>query len=115
MSFIQIGIVLLCVAMISSGQILFKMAAVSINENLSTGFMSILNQHLIAGLFIYVLATALWIYLLRSVALSVAYPFMALSFLIVPVVSYYFFNEPLSLKVIIGGALVIVGVCIIAR
>jgi multidrug transporter EmrE-like cation transporter len=52
---------------------------------------------------------------LREVPLSRAYPITALGMLLVPAIGLFMFKEPFSWSLVGGGALLIAGVCIIAR
>ncbi len=107
-------LILACVLGISAGQILFKLASSSIPVNLDTtawlNFAA--NKYFLAALVIYGAATILWILALKRVDLFVAYPFMALAFVIVPCASYYFLGEPLTSRTFIGAALIISGLII---
>ena len=110
--------VLLCVLAISIGQILFKLAATSSEPAGSVfGFAlnAMRNPYLLCGLALYGVATIAWVWLLRSIPLDVAYPFMSLAFILVPVLSYLVFKESLKLTHAIGGGLIIVGVTIVSR
>jgi drug/metabolite transporter (DMT)-like permease len=101
----------LCVLMISSGQVLFKSAALQTAS--ATGVIERwLNTPLIIALVIYGVATLLWIWVLRHTSLSLAYPMFALAFLIVPLLAHFFLQEPVSIKTFIGGALIIAGVLV---
>jgi drug/metabolite transporter (DMT)-like permease len=107
-------LLLLTVAGISSGQILFKRGAIG----LSKGYKSwdlLLSAPIITGLFVYAASTLVWIYLLREVALSKAYPFFALSFVIVPLLSRIFFNEHLDKSYLAGITLIVAGVILTTR
>lgn len=118
MSITNILLTLLCVFGISSGQVLFKIAARSASAStdvISMGRDLVFNPFLIGGLVVYLATTFLWIWLLRSVPLSVAYPFMALAFLFVPVMGAAFLGEPLSIRNALGAALIILGIWVIAR
>jgi drug/metabolite transporter (DMT)-like permease len=72
------------------------------------------NPFLILALFIYGLGTIVWIYLLKSVPLSFAYPFMALTFVLVPLLAWYFLGEPLTMRKGLGTLLVMAGLVVIA-
>lgn len=61
---------------------------------------------------LYLAATFAWIWLLRTAPLSRAYPYMALSFVLVPLMSAFFFRESLSAQYVIGIALVIAGIVV---
>jgi|SRR6266850_2659727 len=110
--------VLLCVLAISIGQILFKLTASS-SEPAGSAFGFALNAmrnpYLLCGLALYGVATIAWVWLLRSIPLNVAYPFMSLAFILVPVLSYLVFKEPLKLTHVIGGGFIMLGVTIVAR
>lgn len=100
---------LLCVAGIACGQVLFKKGAQSLGAD--AGVIGLLiSPWIVVALIIYGAATLLWIHVLRETALSVAYPLFALTFIIVPLLSSIFLNEPLQSKTIVGGVLVVAGV-----
>ena len=104
---------MLCVLFIAFGQVLFKMAAIrSQVDSDASALERWFNLPLLFALIIYGVATLLWIWILRSVALNIAYPLFALAFLIVPLLAYFFLNEPLSVRQLIGGAIVVIGVAI---
>ena len=109
MSTIIIALTLVCVAGIAAGQILFKKAAMHLPANPQLVDW-LLNGWLIAALILYGVTTLLWIWVLRHAPLHLAYPFMALAFIIVPLLSHYFLGEPINIKTFIGGALIVIGV-----
>ena len=61
---------------------------------------------------VYAVSTGLWVWLLRYMDISKAYPFMALGFVIVPLLSVWLFNEKLSLPYMVGVSLIIAGVAL---
>ena len=67
------------------------------------------------AMFIYGVATLLWISLLRYVPLNKAYVFMALSFVLVPIASYFVFREHITVGYWIGVALIVSGVIVAAK
>jgi drug/metabolite transporter (DMT)-like permease len=109
MSIPQLLLTLICVSAICMGQILFKRAALEIEQLDSWLHFRVL---LIMGtaFAVYGGATLMWIHLLRNIALTVAYPLMALSFVAVPILSWWFFNEQLKLTTLLGGIFIAVGV-----
>ena len=58
-------------------------------------------------------ATISWIFTLTRFNLSSAYPYMALNFLFVIILSSLFFGESLSTRNIIAGILIIIGVALL--
>lgn len=106
-------LVILVVLAIALGQILFKFVALRLPQGTElTGFLA--DQAAVvalgAALAIYAGATILWIYILRSLPLSSAYPFVGLTFFIVPVAAAALFGEKLSVYNILGGALIVAGI-----
>ena len=93
------------------GQILFKMAATSSRE---AGLLSALNFYLAVALALYGTATLVWVWQLQTVPLSYAYPFMAATFVFVPLASRLILNEHLTPGSLIGGIVIVIGVLISA-
>jgi drug/metabolite transporter (DMT)-like permease len=56
------------------------------------------------------LATGLWVALLREVPLSVAYPFVALAFFLVPLMGHWVLGEALRWQTLAGAAVIVAGV-----
>jgi len=108
---------LTCVISISIGQILFKLASRKIVFKNYSQFLYDLtqNNYLIIGLVLYALTTMLWVGLLRIVDLRYAYPIMALAFVIVPVLAKYFLGEELKFSSVLGGLIIVAGVCVSVR
>ena len=109
MSFNQIMLILLTVMLLSVGQVLFKLAAMDMKN---IDISSLLQPKLILALCVYGIATVLWIAVLRHTPLRIAYPFVGLAFLIVPVLSWFWMDEQISLNTIVGGAVILIGVWI---
>lgn len=109
----QTTLALFCVLLIAVGQLLFKLVGKVSVETQVTG----LRTMAIGGcaLFLYGVATILWIYLLRSAELSKAYPWMALSYVLVAGGSVVFFRESISWTYAAGLLLIIAGVLVISR
>jgi drug/metabolite transporter (DMT)-like permease len=102
-----------CVLLMAAGQLLFKTAANAVNA--AGTFMDMTVAMAAAGaVAIYALASGLWIVLLQSTPLSRAYPYMALSFVLVAAGSWLFFRESISLGQIAGLALIVGGLLVTA-
>lgn len=103
-----------CVFIIAAGQLLFKKAGMEIQ---AVGSWASMRVMLVVGaaLFIYGLATLLWISLLRYVPLNKAYVFMALSFVLVPIASTFIFREQVTLGYWAGVALIVSGVIVASK
>jgi drug/metabolite transporter (DMT)-like permease len=100
-----------CVLIICIGQILFKYAANLIQNN--GGVIGVKTLAVVSGaLVIYGGATLLWIYILRFVPVTKAYPLLAMSYVIVPVMGILFLGESISVSYLIGTAFILVGILI---
>ncbi len=97
------------VAMLSLGQIGFKTLGMRINS--SSDLLSPNNIFiLLFVLSIYGIATILWIYVLSYASLSHAFMFYALTFVFIPVLANFLFNEKIGPWQILGAGLIILGV-----
>ncbi len=110
-----LGLTLVCVAMIASGQVLFKLAADESKRAGDNWLAGWFTWSFVGALVIYGVATLLWVWVLRHVPLNIAYPLFALAFLIVPVLAHFFLNEPFSIRHLIGGGLILAGVAIASQ
>lgn len=110
MTLFQLGLTLATVIALSAGQILFKIAAESLTFSLAHIWQAATNIKLIVALCVYFVATVMWLYVLKTTPLRVAYPFIALAFAIVPILSNLFLNEPVHWNTFLGALLIGVGV-----
>ena len=107
-------IIVAIVITIAVGQVLFKYAANGIKSAEYFWQVSVLAP-LFTAFAIYGLATLAWVWVLQSVELSRAYPFMALAFLLVPAASYFVFGERLDARYAVGILLISGGVALVGR
>lgn len=63
----------------------------------------------------YVIATVVWLIVLRSTPLSKAFPALGLTFACVPLSSHYFLKEKIILRQWLGIAVIIAGVCLVVQ
>ncbi|MEM8833629.1 MAG: SMR family transporter [Pseudomonadota bacterium] len=66
-----------------------------------------------AATIVYTCTTILWMNALQNIPLSIAYPFIALGFIFVPLAAMFLFNEPLGLKYVIGVLLILIALRLI--
>lgn len=102
------------VLVISTGQVLFKLASGLIDFRHPLASPKGLGV-LFAALTIYGAATLLWIAVLRQAPLSRVYPIMAFSFVVVPLASIFLLKEQINLSYWGGVALIVAGVALIGR
>ena len=105
---------LLCVCGIALGQLLFKYTADS--QTLSGSYLHPRTfLLLLSALLLYGVTTFGWIWTLQQGPLSRLYPWMALAFVIVPLLSAVLLGERLQLTYWLGVMMIVAGVCIAVR
>lgn len=92
------------------GQLLLKAGAVGPGDVL----IQLLRRATIAGLGCYGVATMFYIVALRDIPVSVAFPTVASQYVIVAAVGWFVYGEPSGVQQILGLALIVVGVLLIA-
>ncbi|NSX56573.1 transporter [Parasulfitobacter algicola] len=99
---------------IAVGQVLFKMASSNLGAVSLNSFLRLLIDPIfIVAIVLYGSATVIWVFVLKSVPLSLAYMFMALTYCIVPVLAYYFFDEAIGWQYFVGTLFILAGLAII--
>jgi len=112
----QIGSILFVVSSIVAGQLLFKVSAqhLVVEKGLTSFLLSLLTWQFCLALLFYASGTLLWVILLKHVPLSLAYPFVALSFVLLPAISYFLFGESLSLRYFVGLGFFMTGLYLVS-
>ena len=105
---------LFCVCGIAIGQILFKCTAESLRNSESLFSVTTLTW-LFLALIVYSITTLGWIYTLQHGNLSNIYPWMALAFILVPLMSVFILGERLNFSYWIGVVMIVAGVVISIR
>lgn len=103
----------------ASGQLMFKAAARGLPAFADLGLWRLLvtmftTPMILAGFACFFASSILWIIALRSVPLSVAYPMVALSYIIIFIGSHFLFAEPLGWRLWTGALLIVCGIVLIA-
>ena len=109
----------LCVAnmlLLVVGQVLFKLGATGHSlKNMKDIVLLLFTPFIFSALVLYALTTCLWIYILNKADLSLAYPYQALAFPIVTVISILLFHECVPGYRWIGLFLICAGVWVATR
>jgi multidrug transporter EmrE-like cation transporter len=114
-------LILLSVAAGVAGQTVIKMGvsqpgASEAAGNLVTLVLMIVRSPLVLlGLFLYGLGALAWIAVLARLDLSMAYPFLALNFVLVTLVSRLFLEEPVPAMRWAGILVICGGILLVAR
>ena len=101
-----------CVLAIALGQVLFKKLAILFSLTKTVWSLPFVGIGM-AAILIYLGASIGWIWLLQYEPLSRVYPYLALSFVIVPVASAFVFGDVLNLQYFVGVVLIVAGMLLI--
>jgi len=121
MSMTSFGLILLSVLLSAGSQILLKqgMSTAAVQTALATGgpWASVLavaaTPAVIAGLACFGLSAISWLLVLSRIALSQAYPFVALGTVLTVAAAYFLLGEQVSLLRMAGVAAIVGGVVIV--
>lgn len=95
---------------VAGGQILFKLAAARLETVDPAGYLRLAFEPImIAALVLYGLGTLIWVSALKFVPLTIAYPFMALTFCAVPAFSALWLGETVDLRYALGVVTILTG------
>jgi drug/metabolite transporter (DMT)-like permease len=103
-----------CVCVISTGQLLFKLASAHIDFRRPLAEPRGLAI-LAVALALYGAATLVWVAVLRNAPLSRIYPIMALSFVLTPLGGMIVLKEPIGHGYWAGVGLILAGLVVISR
>ncbi|EOX4148619.1 hypothetical protein HQ399_08335 [Aeromonas jandaei] len=104
------------------GQILFKLSsesqakvwASSIEYSYLGKFFSLISDgYFVSAIALYFLLSGFWVWILSFTPISSAYPFVALSFVITPLLGSVIFSETLELKNYLSMAFIFCGILIL--
>jgi multidrug transporter EmrE-like cation transporter len=118
----SLGLILLSVSSGVAGQVALKMgvtrvgaAAVESAGPVSTLITAFRSPLVWLGLALYGLGALAWILVLTRMDLSLAYPFLALNFVLIAIVSRLFLGEAIPALRWGGIAVICIGILLIAR
>jgi drug/metabolite transporter (DMT)-like permease len=113
----QVILIAINVLLMVIGQIFFKKAGIFLNDHEGYGFFEkfLLNIWLYFGLFTFGIATLVWVKLLSIAKLSTVYPMQSFAYVLIAIISFFFFGEKISLTNSIGIGVIILGVFLVAQ
>lgn len=73
------------------------------------------NPWVLGGMFLHVSALVVWLWALSKVDISFAYPFLALGYVLVSAMAWYWLGEELNSMKILGMGIIIIGILVLTR
>lgn len=117
-----LALILFTVTLSACAQLALKMGvasprlALAMKTSLMDSIFAALASPLIwLGLGIYAFSVGLWLWVLSKVDLSIAYPFVGVSFLITMAFGAMFLHESMTLPKVLGTVLIAVGCVLVSR
>lgn len=111
-----------CALCISTGQVLWKVAIDRNGGFIKQGISLVSNfwglftsPYMLIGLFIYLIATVIWMYVLGEYEYSYIYPMISMVYVFGFAYSKFLFHEQINIYRWIGVVLIIAGVIVINR
>lgn len=74
-----------------------------------------LQWQILLGLTFYAVSVVVWILALTRVQVSIAYPMLSLGYVVTAFAAWWLFGEALTVQKLLGIAVIIVGVVLVAR
>jgi len=78
-------------------------------ELLKMSALNLTNIYVIGCIVLTFVAGLAWLMVVQNMPLSRAYPFMSLNYVLVYILSWWFYNEPISLPSMIGMVCIMIG------
>ncbi len=98
-------LILLTVVIIVGGQTLAKLGVQQLQK-----YNQVINIFIICGYCLLIFRGLIWIWVVREFKLSLAYPFISITYVFILMISHYFFYEPLTAQKIVGAFFLVGGV-----
>lgn len=114
----SVGLVLASVAFGAVGQLTLKAAMNGLGQlqfSAETLLRMATSPLLLIGIAIFGISTLLWLLALTKADLSFAYPFLSLTYIAVLIGGAFLFHERVTLMRVLGFAVIVTGVWIVAR
>ena len=108
-------LLLVSIVGLSVGQVLLRLAAQAERPDSAAWQAVALSAWTWTGLLVYALATLAWLAVLRELPLRMAYPFVGLAFVVVPVLAWAVLGEELRWSTLAGAVLIVAGIWVSVR
>ena len=82
---------------------------------LPVGLKLATEPHIAGGIACYVVSVVVWVLALSRVEVSVAYPMLSVGYVVNAIAAYYLFGEAVTPARLIGIAVIVLGVFLVAR
>ena len=119
---VALGLLLAAIVLGTCGQLLLKAGtnavgafAFTLDNALPVGMKLALEPRILGGAGCYAVSLVVWIMALSRVEVSVAYPMLSIGFALNALLAWWLLGENVTLARMLGIAVIIVGVWLVAR
>jgi multidrug transporter EmrE-like cation transporter len=119
---LNIPIIILSILMSSTAHIFLKkgMMKHAVNAMETDSIIGLVwtvgtNPWVMGGMLLHVSALVVWLWALNKVDISFAYPFLALGYVLVSAMAWFWLGEELSSMKLLGMGIIIIGILVLAR
>lgn len=92
------------------GQMLLK---TGMDKEQVLSFRVLINPRILSGLFIYGIATIVWLYILPRVTFSIAYPINSVAYIFSIFLSFFILGEAITVSKVLGSIIIIIGIILV--
>ena len=117
----QLLLIVISVLLVDFGQLLLKKGLIVVGDlnfaaNLFGSFVTVFtNWFVLLGFVLIVFSSLTWLIVLSKSQLSYAYPILSMGYVFVSVMSWWFFDEGLSLMRLFGLGIIVLGVYLMSK
>ena len=122
MLFSNVAIILLSILMSSMAHVFLKkgMMVQALNVVKPDGVVDLVwmvgtNPWVMSGMFLHVSALVVWLWALSKVDISFAYPFIALGYVLVSLIAWFWLGEEFGFMRGLGMGIIITGILVLAK
>lgn len=115
MSIVPWVILMFVVVLGTTGQLSLKYAFSTASDESKSLKYLLLSRYFWIWFICYVVVTILWLFVLRSIPLSQAFPALGLTFALVPLASHHFLKEKVVFSQWLGIAIIVFGAILVVQ
>lgn len=119
MGTLNLSVIIFTVFLSACAQVLLKIGVEKAGDFMGGGLPAIISTlfspFVMGGIFIYGLSVLIWLWVLSRVDLSLAYPFVGISFIFTLLFGVFLLDEAVNTPRIIGTLLIALGCIFVAR
>lgn len=113
---LKYALILVNICLLVGGQTLWKIGIAKFKlTDLKSLLLAMFSPWIIAGIVLYVIATVIWIYLLKQMPISLLYPLQSLAYVLTIFIAIFLFHEHVSAWRWAGVAVIMVGVTLLVK